>query len=282
MKFTNITQLGFSSILVATLLFININLDFSLTSKFVFAASSSPSAKTKLENKVKQSEATIKTLPDNPIQKLVVPNESPFAKLYQEALKNPSINPNAVQKAFEFLIQNKDELKKEGLCLNKDNTANTKKIRNLNCLVVADYSKSKMEQRLHVFKFDENKIYSLYTAHGKGSNEIEKAKMATKFSNISGSLQTSLGFYLTDHPYSSSKNTFGPGPNNGIKLDGLQCSNNNAKKRFIVMHTAKYVPDKITDESSIDYSEGCITFAPSQQKLMLSCANGALLYNHAE
>lgn len=280
MKFTNLTQHGFFSFLATTL--INLILGFCLINNTAFAASSSPSIKIKNENKIKQNQATIKTLPDVPIQNLVVPNDSPFSKLYLESLKNPSINPNAVQRAFEFLIQNKDELKKEGLCLNKDNTANTKKIRNLNCLVIADYSKSKMEQRLHVFKFDENKIYSLYTAHGKGSNEIEKAKMATKFSNISGSLQTSLGFYLTDHPYSSSKNTFGPGPNNGIKLDGLQCSNNNAKKRYVVMHTARYVPDTVTDESSIDYSEGCITFAPSQQKLMLSCANGALLYNHAE
>ncbi len=249
---------------------------------FLNSAEAASSRSQKSEIKSEPQTSITDSITSIPSDSLIVPEDSPFSKLYLKGLEDPNINKNAIRKAFEFLIQNKDELKKEGLCLLKDNTANTKKIRNLNCLVIADYTKSKLEQRLHVFKFDENKIYSLLTAHGKGSNEVEKSKMATKFSNISGSLQTSLGFYLTDHPYSSSKITFGPGPNNGIKLDGLQCSNNNAKKRYIVMHTAKYVPDTINGEASIDYSEGCITFSPSQQKLMLTCAHGALLYNHAE
>ncbi len=225
---------------------------------------------------------TVKTLPVGQPQVLVVPNDSPFSKLYLEALKNPSINPKAVQKSFEFFMKNKDELKKENLCLGTDNVKNKVKIRNQDCLIIADYTKSKLDPRLHVFKFSENKIHTLLTAHGKGSNIKADDLKATKFSNTSGSLQTSLGFYLTDHPYSSSKNTFGPGPNNGIKLDGIECSNNNAKKRYVVMHTAKYVVDEIKDSSSIGYSEGCVTFSPTQQKLMLSCANGALLYNHAE
>jgi hypothetical protein len=148
--------------------------------------------------------------------------------------------------------------------------------------VIADYTKSKLEPRLHIFKFSENKIYNLLTAHGKGSNLAEKDLKATKFSNTPSSLQTSLGFFLTDVSYSSQKDTFGPGPNNGIKLDGLSCTNNNARRRYIVMHTAKYVTDSVENEDSIGYSEGCVTLPPSQKNLMLSCTDGALVYTHGK
>lgn len=243
---------------------------------------SKPSApKESSEEKPSSDKHTIKLIPENSVQKLVVPNDSPFSKLYLEAINNPNINSAAVNKAFEFFLKHKEQLITSELCLAKDNTANTKKIRNQDCLIIADYTKPKIEPRLHIFKFKENKIYNLLTAHGKGSNLKEKDLMATNFSNNPGSLQTSLGFFITDHSYSSGKNTFGPGPNNGVKLDGLNCTNNNAKKRYIVMHTAKYVADEIKDLESVGYSEGCITLAPSQKELMLSCTGGALLYTHS-
>ncbi len=233
-------------------------------------------------NAVTAPPTTIKTLPVNSTQILVVPDQSPYSSLYKQALANPKINSAAVNRAFEFFLKHKDNLITSELCLGKDNAANLKKIRNQNCLVIADYTKSKLEPRLHIFKFDENKIYNLLTAHGKGSNLKEKDHKASKFSNQPNSLQTSLGFFLTDISYSSSKDTFGPGPNNGVKLDGLSCTNNNARRRYIVMHTAKYVTDVVESKDSIGYSEGCITLAPSQKALMLSCTGGALLYTHGD
>jgi hypothetical protein len=228
------------------------------------------------------SETTIKTIPDNSVQTLVVPKDSPYSGLYLQALNDPNINSAALNSAFKFFLKHKDNLITKDLCLGKDNISNTKKIRNQNCLVIADYTKSKLEPRLHIFKFNENKIYNLHTAHGKGSNTKEKDLVASKFSNTPNSLQTSLGFFLTDVSYSSGKPTFGPGPNNGIKLDGLSCTTNNARRRFIVMHTARYVTDEIKDEDSIGYSEGCITLPPSQKDLMLTCTGGALVYTHAQ
>lgn len=241
----------------------------------------SPTSDKALKN-TKKPNTTIKTLPENSVQTLVVPNDNPLSPIYKKALADANINNEAVNKAFAFFLKHKDGLITKDLCLGKDNIANRKKIRNQDCLVIADYTKLKLEPRLHIFKFSENKIYNLLTAHGKGSNIEEKDLKASKFSNTSGSLQTSLGFFLTDVSYSSQKNTFGPGPNNGIKLDGLSCTNNNARRRYIVMHTAKYVTDSIENEDSIGYSEGCITLAPSQKNLMLSCTDGALLYTHAD
>lgn len=232
--------------------------------------------------KIEPAPPTVKTLPENTVQNLVVPKDSPFSKLYMEAIQNPNINSAAVNKAFEFLIKNKEGLVKEDVCLGKDNTTNRKKIRNQNCLIIADYTKSKLDKRLHIFKFNEGKIHTLYTAHGKGSNINENDFNATKFSNTPGSLQTSLGFFLTDSSYTSYKDTFGPGPNNGIKLDGISCSTNNARKRYVVVHTAKYVADEIKDNESVGYSEGCVTLPPSQQQLMLTCTGGALVYTHGE
>ncbi len=224
----------------------------------------------------------LKTLPVGSVQELVVPEDSPYAKIYKDALINPDINSNAVNNAFEFFLKHKEQLIRKDLCLSKDNLKNTKNIRNQDCIIVADYTKTKLQKRLHIFKLKEEKIYSFYTAHGKGSNEKEDSLRAARFSNSPGSLQTSLGFYLTGASYTSQKDTFGPGPNNGIKLDGLSCTNNNARRRYVVLHTAKYVTEHIEDKDSIGYSEGCITFPPSQQALMLSCMNGALLYNYAE
>lgn len=225
---------------------------------------------------------TIKTKQIDAVQELVVPQNSPYSKLYLEAIKSKKIPSKALNTAFKFLLNNESSLKPESLCLSKDNLKNRTEIRNKNCLIIADYTKSKLEPRLHIFKFNESKIYSLLSAHGKGSNIKENDLIAKKFSNQPNSLQTSLGFYLTAESYSSTKNTFGPGPNNGVKLDGLECQNNNARKRYIVMHTAKYVVDEIKTPESIGYSEGCVTVSPTYKELILSCKEGALLYNFAD
>ena len=153
-------------------------------------------------------------------------------------------------------------LDKESLCLKADNKNNRIKIRNPKCLVVADYTKSKLERRLLVVDPTTGESELFYTAHGKGSNQPEERETglkAIRFSNKSGSNMTSLGFYLTDNLYSSQKDTFGPGPENALKLDGLNCTNNNARMRYIVMHTAKYVPPKVSETPEVGNSEGCVT-----------------------
>lgn len=261
-------------------LYIFISIFYILTLQTFFKPSVAHGASLFRKDRPTTPKTTIKTLPKESVQTLIVPKDSSFFKLYMEAINDDDINSEAINPAFEFLLKHKDNLIKGDLCLSKDNIANTQKIRNQNCLIVADYTKSKLEKRLHIFKFDEGKIYSLYTAHGKGSNEKEDSLIATKFSNTPSSLQTSLGFFLTDESYNSSKDTFGPGPNNGVKLDGLSCSTNNARRRYIVVHTAKYVTDTLKDKDSIGYSEGCITLSPEQKTLMLSCTKGALLYTH--
>jgi hypothetical protein len=191
----------------------------------------------------------------------------------------------ALERALRFYRENLNGLKKDGLCLSDDNKKNRVKIRNTNCLVVADYTKTKLEKRLLVVNPSTGESELFYTAHGKGSNEPSKRETglkAIRFSNKSGSNMTSLGFYLTDHLYNSQKDTFGPGPKNGLKLDGLNCSNNLARKRYIVMHTARYVPPKDSLKPEVGNSEGCVTLPKDRKDILQKCVDGALVYAHSD
>lgn len=197
----------------------------------------------------------------------------------------PDFNKKALKEAFIFLDENHLKLKTENTCLEKNNQRNREKIRNLSCMVVADYSKEKTKKRLLVINPTTGESEYFYTAHGKGSNppkEKETALKAVRFSNKSGSLMTSLGFYLTDKLYNSQKSTFGPGPENGLRLDGLNCSNNKAKSRYIVMHTAKYVPPKTTVDANPGNSEGCVTLPKNRKDILKKCENGALVFAFSE
>jgi len=206
-----------------------------------------------------------------------------FQKSLKKVLKEQDkFSDQAVINAFSFLDNYADDITKaDSICLSSDNRRNRLKIRNRNCLVVADYSKTKKKPRLLFINPTSGESELFYTAHGKGSHntdEIETGELAKRFSNKSGSNMTSLGFYLTDFLYTSKKDTFGPGPSNGLKLDGLNCSNNNAKKRYIVMHTADYVPSLKAGSKEIGNSEGCVTFPEKRSDVLKKCRQGALVY----
>lgn len=243
---------------------------------------SAPSNPTARRIKPGPSQHTVKLIPSK--SALVLSELSPFKKVHTTWRSKLDLDEKVWDKVFGFLDANYQGLDPKQVCLSNDNKQNRKKIRNLNCLIIVDYTKDKMQKRLYLVDLKENQVHTLYTAHGKGSNSTinEVDLMATRFSNTSGSLQTSLGFFLTAEPYTSYKDTFGPGPQNGIKLDGISCTNNNARKRYIVMHTAKYVPAQVTDTKSIGYSEGCITFNSNQKSLMHKCMHGALVYTHGK
>jgi len=188
----------------------------------------------------------------------------------------------ALKDAFEFLDRYKDDVSlADNICFSGDNKKNRKNIRNQECLVVADYTKTKKTPRLLLINPKTGESELFFTAHGKGSHnadEIETGDVAKRFSNKSGSNMTSLGFYLTDFLYTSQKDTFGPGPRNGLKLDGINCSNSNAKMRYIVMHTADYVPSLQVGSKGIGNSEGCITFPEKRKDVLKKCSQGALVY----
>lgn len=85
------------------------------------------------------------------------------------------------------------------------------------------------------------------------------------YSNKVGSGCTSLGRYKVGKPYYG---RFGL----AYKLYGLDSTNNNALKRFVVMHSHTCVPDEETQDD-ICQSNGCPTVSPSFLRILQAIAD---------
>ena len=65
-------------------------------------------------------------------------------------------------------------------------------------LTIIDYSKPSKDKRMWIIDLQDQKIlYELHVTHGVNSGK----RMATRFSNKYGSLQTSLGTFVTENTY---------------------------------------------------------------------------------
>ena len=99
-------------------------------------------------------------------------------------------------------------------------------------LAVIDYSLSSSRERLWLFDLDAGELLMHEAvAHGKNSG----GDMTTSFSNVEGSLQTSLGLFVTGATYQG-------GNGYSLRMEGLEPGfNDQAMSRAIVMHGAPYV-----------------------------------------
>ena len=108
-------------------------------------------------------------------------------------------------------------------------------------------------------------------AHGKGD---EKFTFDRKFSNDEGSNCTSLGIYKIGKSYNGA---FGL----SYKLYGLNKTNNNAVKRYVVLHAMGSIPDK-ESKWPITQTEGCPAVAPAFLEqlapILDNAARNVLLY----
>lgn len=99
-------------------------------------------------------------------------------------------------------------------------------------ITLIDYSLASTEKRLWVLDLNKDQvIHTSMVAHGKHSGENH----TTNFSNRIGSLQTSLGVFITQNTYFGHDGL-------SLKIQGLEKGyNDNAKVRTIVVHGAPYV-----------------------------------------
>ncbi|MGH9381191.1 MAG: murein L,D-transpeptidase catalytic domain family protein [Thermoanaerobaculia bacterium] len=98
-------------------------------------------------------------------------------------------------------------------------------------LAVIDYSLPSTAPRLWVFDLERRRLlYVEHVTHGKGSGD----NYARAFSNRHGSLQSSLGLFVTGETYHG-RNGY------SLRMDGLESGiNDQARARDIVMHGADY------------------------------------------
>lgn len=116
-------------------------------------------------------------------------------------------------------------------------------------LSVIDYSLASTQARLWVFDLQTGRLlFNELVAHGKNSGD----NYAKSFSNQLGSLQSSLGLFVTKDTYDGSNGY-------SLRMEGLdQGFNDKAMERAIVFHGAPYVnPEHIEKFGRIGRSWGC-------------------------
>lgn len=120
--------------------------------------------------------------------------------------------------------------------------------------IQVDYS----DKTLTVYSDSGKVIHRGYVAQGQ----------TTRFSNIPGSKQSSLGkFRLAEHYVGKHGKS--------IRIDGLSGSlNDNARRRLVVIHSAPYV----TDDGVYGNSWGCFAVSQKTMKILLELPEGTLLY----
>lgn len=116
-------------------------------------------------------------------------------------------------------------------------------------LTLIDYSLPSASPRLWVFDLRSGQLlFKELVAHGRNSGDAA----ATRFSDVSGSRQSSLGLFRTADVYVG---------HNGysLRLDGLEPGfNSQARARAIVMHGAKYVDPAVASANGrVGRSWGC-------------------------
>lgn len=133
-------------------------------------------------------------------------------------------------------------------------------------LTVCDFSLSSTKKRLWVIDMNSKKVlFNELVAHGKNTGE----EFATNFSNIESSLQSSMGFYITESTYNGSNGY-------SLKLIGMDKGyNDNAYKRAIVMHGADYISENfIKAQNRIGRSWGCPAVARELAEPIINTIKG--------
>ena len=123
------------------------------------------------------------------------------------------------------------------------------KLNQRNILTVIDFTKSSRKKRFFTIDLDSMRVlFNTYVSHGKNTGE----DMATNFSNIVHSNQSSIGFYVTGETYVGSKGY-------SLRLDGVEEKfNANLRTRAVVVHGADYVSEQwINKYGRLGRSQGC-------------------------
>jgi hypothetical protein len=138
--------------------------------------------------------------------------------------------------SFEVALEGFYRLKEEGSIKN-------------DILTLVDFSLPSSTKRMWVIDMTTKTVlFHSLVAHGKNSGE----DFANRFSNVSESFKSSLGFFVTGEVYNGKHGK-------SLKLDGMEKGvNDNARSRSVVVHGADYVSDSfVRSHSRLGRSQGC-------------------------
>ena len=170
-------------------------------------------------------------------------------------------------------------LQKEGQGLNKliidkvvttIQCANQYEVDRNNILTVIDYSAPSNKKRLWVFDLNKKKLlFNTYVSHGITSGTL----LTEKFSNKKDTKASSIGVYKTMESYNGREGV-------SLRLEGLDANfNDNALKRYIVMHGGWYMDEGfIKRYGRPGRSWGCPSLPlPIKKKLINTIKDNSLL-----
>lgn len=183
---------------------------------------------------------------------IIIVNFVIFSLACSHDVKSKVQDNNEIQNAENKRIKAKAD---SALSFCKKNDLNTDY-----CFLI-DFSKHSGKYRFFVWDFNTQSIkLSSLCAHGYG-----KESTVTKpvFSNVEGSYCSSIGKYKTGiRSYSQY------GINVHYKLHGLEKTNNNAFKRFIVLHSHTPISNKeiYPGHLPLGYSQGCPVLSNESMK----------------
>ncbi len=198
------------------------------------------------------------------IKAIVTADSSAAAPKFATVYDSLKLNINGLSEhAYIYAIKGYNFLKATG------------KIANTSIISIVDFTKPSNQKRLFVIDLQQYKLlYKTYVAHGQGSGAL----MATNFSNVPESFQSSLGFFKTSTPYMG-KNGF------SLHLEGMEKGiNDKAYERSIVIHGANYVSQNYIDNTgSLGRSWGCPALPENVNKPIIEkIKNGSCLFIFSE
>ena len=191
---------------------------------------------------------------DNMMPSIEVEDFIVFATNLYEALDDPDLEYEPFEKALKgyFKLQNEGQIEKHSY------------------LTVIDMSISANRNRFFLIDVENKKIiHKSIVAHGKNSG----GEYAKYFSNKIGSFKSSIGFYRTAETYQGKHGL-------SLRLDGLEYSNSNARKRAIVIHAADYVSSVFIQKNGrLGRSLGCPSLPQKNyDQIVHKLKNGSLLF----
>jgi hypothetical protein len=133
-------------------------------------------------------------------------------------------------------------------------------------LTVIDFSRPSTTPRMWVFDLrNQTLLFKELVSHGRGSGKT----MATSFSNVPESNQSSIGLYRTAETYIG-KHGY------SLRLDGLERGiNDRARERAIVMHGADYVNERTAKANGyLGRSLGCPALRPEVTRDVIDAVKG--------